>query len=125
MPEIQMSPQELQVFLACTQRFDDIVQKLPIKVRTSVVDYDKNYDVNKALSDQDAIHAVVRYFNLCAEEFYLNKCGLITPEVWTLWQKQIRGMFSEKFVATVWKSVKPQYEDQGDFYAFVESSLAS
>jgi hypothetical protein len=125
MPDGKLSSEQLQVFLACTSRFDDIVQKLPIKVRATGTDFDTSIDLKKALSDEQAIHAVIRYFNLCAEEFYLFKHGLIAQEVWDLWKSQIEAMFKEQFVIIIWRSISKQYVHQADFFNFANGSLSS
>jgi hypothetical protein len=135
MPKDSLTSEQLQVFLACTRRFDDIVQKLPVRLRypDSRV-HVKHQDWVKDFSNEDAVHSVIRYFNLCAEEFFLHEKGLILGEVWDLWSKQILMMFQDPFILAMWKGhssegmeprigVSNHYKDHKGFFEFIDKNL--
>lgn len=57
---------------------------------------------------------VIRYFNLCAEEFLFYKKGLIYGEVWRAWRKGMDQYKNVRAVANAWVSEC----ETGSYYGF-------
>ncbi len=66
-------------------------------------DLDKlcNLDENSKFTDEQRA-VVIRYFNLCAEEFLFYKKGLIYREVWRAWRNGMDQYKNVHIIADVW-----------------------
>ncbi len=113
-----MTPSQLSVFLAYTDRFDRIFRDLPLWFRKG--DY-SNADVQAALNKGAVYHAVIRFLNLVSEEHYLAKRDLVEKDVWALWQQNLDKMIASPLIAKVWRDVKHEYESQPDFSNYMDT----
>lgn len=109
---------QVQTFFACTQRYDEIHQSFPRKYRfgggleTSIDDVDH--------SEMDEVKgAVVRYLNLCSEEYHLWSKRLISDEVWSIWNSEMQSMLAQNLIATYWPQIRAEYPDH-EFQKFVD-----
>ena len=115
-----MSPEQVAVFLAYTERFDKIFSSFPISLR-------KNEEYSQADITADHEQAAIRFFNLCAEEFYLADEKLIQSDVWTAWKSQLAQVVKQHLVfSQVWKTIRNEYTTQklyANFLAFMDSEV--
>src|SRR5437868_4789703 len=72
---------ELQAFLALTLRYEQIMSTMPDARLTK--DWSEDEDEHRTLR--------LTYLNLCSEEFYLWKTGLLSSVVWGIWEKEMRS----------------------------------
>ena len=110
----------LEVFLAFTNRFDTISKDLPLPLRMSkpilfdgkdIAEIDKQYQLNAILNDPALPSAVLRYLNLCSEEYYFSKemQGYVSTEVWHHWRQGMAEYMKESLFAIVWDKVADDF----------------
>lgn len=119
-----MNNQQLTVFLEYTRRFEQIAADLPAEVREAPAGFDRKYLETKERRSSKVQHAVIRYFNLCSEEFYLHGEKLIPEDIWTYWTSQMRSTASSPLFAEAWRRVRSQYEGQEAFQRFMDGLTA-
>jgi hypothetical protein len=120
-----MSPQQLTVFLEYTRRFDQIAQNLPAAMREAPSEFDKEQGKLKALKSESVQQTIIRYFNLCSEEFFLHEDGLIEDPVWNLWAAHMKTFLSSPIFQEVWQRAREDYSAFHKFQSFVDESAPS
>lgn len=113
-----LSRDQLDVFLTYTERFERVMATLPSEAREQSLDT-ANADVVNKLNNKDCRAALVRYINLCSEEWYLARHELIEPFLWERWQSLMRSMLKNRVVAEMWEQVRGQYPPE--FAAFFDA----
>ena len=98
-----MNDQQLTVYLAYTRRFDDLTKEWPPSLqRDAAEDAAQERAIWGKVLGQGR-REMVRYFNLCSEEFYLFQQGLIELEVFAIWATQMRHVFGISVIAHLWR----------------------
>ena len=104
-----------QVFLEYTRRFEQIMQSFPESHWRSRLNLDAEPpEVNSALS-----LSVLRYLNLCSEEFYLYKRGYLARDVWTIWERELQRTLGTPLLRREWGILEGEFESYPEFRAFV------
>ena len=75
-----------QLFLEFTRRYDEVMRTYPEDTRSA------RLDSSQAPSSQsdELTAAVLRYLNLCSEEFYLRQRRYLAKDIWTIWEAEIQ-----------------------------------
>ena len=116
-----MSPEQLSVFLTYTERFDKVFSEFPASFR-------KTGQFAAADKTANTEQAAIRFFNLCAEEFYLADENLIDKDVWKAWKAQITDTIQHELIASVWREVRDEYDSldiYGEFVKFMDGVIAT
>lgn len=115
-----MSPDQLSVFLTYTERFDKVFSEFPNAFR-------KTGEFSQNDKNPKTEQAAIRFFNLCAEEFYLAAENLIASDVWDAWKTQIGKTVSHDLISAVWREVREEYCSPtiyGDFVEFMDATVS-
>jgi hypothetical protein len=115
-----MNHQQLDVFLEYTRRFDSIASDFPIELREGTP-LDKKLKDKKAEKSETVQHAVIRYFNLCSEEYYLHNEKLIHDEIFEMWFAQLERCMKTDLFKGMWASARTSYNSAKSFQARVDS----
>ena len=71
-----------QLFVAYTQRYEEIISGFPAEARRCLLG-----SAPELLQRSEALTlAVLRYLNLCSEEFYLFQTGHLHGDLWRIWE---------------------------------------
>lgn len=119
----KLTKAQLRVFLACTERFDKIMEAFPPELRSQEVTDLTDVDIAQQEGKRGWVSAAIRYFNLCSEEYYLFESGLVPSDVWANWQENMRRMLQIPLVSRAWDRSKKQYIDS--FAVFFDALGAS
>jgi hypothetical protein len=71
--------------------------------------YDKLNDTllflpeNKESFNKEQVHAVIDYFNLCAEEFLFYEAGYIDKRIWEAWYNGMKKFGKNERIAELWR----------------------
>lgn len=106
----------LSVFSKYTTRYENIIGKIPFQA----------FLQSSELTDEELSENLSHfraYFNLCSEEFYLNRAKKIEKMVWFTWDEEMRKTFRCPSFKKAWKEVKEItcYDDR--FITFVENIM--
>lgn len=117
---IQLKKQNKQLrynfFAIYTERYQKIVEKLPVDI------YKDNYKLNK---NDEAIKYIRSYFDLCYEQYFLNNQELLDPKVWDDWKEGMKYLFSCPAFFDLWRKEydESKYFEANGFKYFVENEL--
>ena len=106
---------KMQIFIVYTQRYHDIMLKLPIDVESSDFNIDSLEPANKAA----LLRAMRAYYDLCSEEFYLRKN--FDRKVWSMWKRGMEYAFVRPAFRDAWDLLPNKKEyDEKRFTGFVK-----
>lgn len=102
-----------------TKRYQEIILNFPENIN------DKNFDYGSL--DEKVYNKTMRYmrvyFDLCSEEYFLNKKRYIDKEVWEEWKDGMKVAFNNKAFKTAWKKVTEHSIFYKEFKNFVNNEL--
>ena len=103
-----------QLFLTLTQRYDDIMRSFPdqsFRLRF----HDDPPPPSPALTI-----ALLRYLNLCSEEFYLCRGGYLEKGLWRVWEVEMLRTVHSPLMEREWPQLRPEFAAYAEFLQFVE-----
>ena len=99
-----------QLFLEYTNRYDSILLSCPDKFREGKLEARPDLPERS----DEFTRCVLRYLNLCSEEFYLWKRGYLSSDIWNIWKDEIERTIGSPLFRREWDLIK------GEFSAFRE-----
>lgn len=111
---------KLNFFADYTKRYQEIILNFPENINEA------DFDLQKLDKDarSNALKYMRAYFNLCSEEFHLNKEAHIDPAVWKVWEGGIKFSFTKKAFQDAWKIVRRDTMYDPAFTRWVEEQIA-
>ena len=106
----------VQVFLEYTKRFDEVMTTFPEYARWAR----RDLDAAPPHESPELTVAVLRYLNLCAEEFYLQRRGCLARDVWRIWEDELKSTLCSPLVQREWNVLQREFFNFPEFVAFVE-----
>lgn len=89
-----------QVYLAYTERYEKLMADCPPDFRTTMLDLNLSEVEGK---DRDRIKVcLLRYLNLCSEEFHLMQTGYLASEVWGIWRQELEWTLRKRLYLSGW-----------------------
>ena len=106
-----------QVFIAYTGRFEEIMQSFPGDTWTA------RFSISDTLPEpsKELSRSVLRYLNLCSEEFYLYKRGYLAREIWEIWRAELERMLRAPLFRREWQTLRSEFIDYPEFRTYVET----
>ena len=107
-----------QVYLAYNERYEKLMADCPLDFRTTLLDLTLSEVDSK---DRDRITlCILRYLNLCSEEFHLMESGYLSPEVWKLWQDEMEVALRTPLYKSAWPGLQRQFRSHPEFFEYVK-----
>jgi hypothetical protein len=105
-----------QVFMKYTERYERILDQFPP-------------DALEARFDTCALPApstqltlcVLKYLNLCSEEYYLTQNGYLPKTLWCIWEADLKRIVASPLVRREWSLLRSEFLSHAAFLEFVES----
>jgi type VI protein secretion system component VasK len=109
-----------QVFMKYAERYEKIMEEV---AKNSL---QMRFGLDEHLPEQSELLtlAVLKYPNLCSEEFYLQKNRYISRKVWNIWKEELERMLNTPLVRREWKTLKNEFQSYRDFVDYVEQVQA-
>lgn len=105
-----------QIFLEYTGRYERIMSSIPADAFHARLDID---DELPPPSNELSL-ALLRYLNMCSEEYYLWRKGYLDTEVWRIWERELRRTLASPLFVREWRALKSEFESYPEFAAYVE-----
>jgi hypothetical protein len=104
-----------QLFLAYTQRYETIMCSLPAAA------FRVRFDTDAVLPPRspDLTLTVLRYLNLCSEEFYLCRVGHLDRKLWRIWEHELQRMLRSQLIRREWPELRREFASYPDFLNYV------
>ena len=105
-----------QLFLEFTKRFEEVMQSFPKNAWSARLDIDgKSPEKSEELS-----LSVIRYLNLCGEEYYLYKKGWLNKGIWKIWEAELIRTLQTSLFIREWKILSGEFEAYPVFKKYVD-----
>jgi hypothetical protein len=105
-----------QIFMKYAERYERILDQFPPEALAARLDT----CALPAKSTQLTI-CVLKYLNLCSEEYYLTENGYLPKSLWCTWEDDLKRIIASPLVRREWSSLRPEFLSHPDFVQFVES----
>lgn len=109
-----------QLFLEYTSRYELIMSSFPAEARSARLDSSGH----PPEQSEDLTTAVLRYLNLCSEEFYLWKRKYLARDIWNIWESELQKTLQSKLLLREWESLRREFESYPEFVEYVERAQA-
>ena len=108
-----------QVFFQYAKRYDEIMNSFPKSARLARI---KSSEALPKSSGELSI-CILRYFNLCSEEFYLHESNYLSDEVWDVWTDEMLRTWRTPLFRREWKKIAHEFDAYPEFQEFVQKNL--
>jgi hypothetical protein len=105
-----------QVFVSYTGRYEEIMNAFPTAGRVARLELDSA----PPPVSEDLTIAVLRYLNLCSEEYYLCKSGHLERKLWSIWAAELSRMIRSPLMKREWVNLRPEFQSYPEFLMFVD-----
>ena len=109
-----------QVFLEYTSRYEAVMALFPREGRQARF----NLDGEPSEPSEQTTLAVLRYLNLCSEEFYLCRRGYLAKDVWAIWEAELKRTLCSPLLRREWATLRNEFLAYIEFIEYVESVQA-
>ena len=107
----------LNVFSHYTKRYGDIMESFPSEARSLRLDSNSELPPES----EETTLAVLRYLNLCSEEYYLWRRGFLDKEIWSIWSEELERMLRSNLVRREWPKLKREFDSYTEFQRYLEA----
>ena len=108
-----------QVFLKYTERYERILEQFPEDALAS------RFDLQMCPPQTPQLTlCVLKYMNLCAEEYYLKQQGYLAESLWSIWEGDLKRMIGSPLLQREWISLRSEFISHQDFLQYVEGIQA-
>ena len=105
-----------QIFLEYTKRYNEIMESFPPEARPARLSLeDKMPDQSEGLSI-----SILRYLNLCSEEYYLCERGYLSKELWGIWEDELKRTLNSPLFVREWEGLRNEFLSYPEFLEFVD-----
>jgi hypothetical protein len=108
-----------QVFLEYTKRYSEIMNMFPPDCRRARLDLFSE----PPQESEELTLAVLRYLNLCSEEFYLCKKRYLSKGIWHIWEAELKRTLCSRLVSREWKKLQVEFSAYPAFLEYTNSAL--
>jgi hypothetical protein len=104
-----------QVFMKYTERYERILGQFPQEALAARFDA----KVLPPQSPQLSL-CVLKYLNLCSEEFYLTRHGYLSASLWRIWEGDLKRIIGSPLLQREWPSLRAEFLSHQTFLEYVE-----
>lgn|SRR5262245_35203178 len=104
-----------QVLLKYTERYERILEQFPENARAARFD-------TRVLPPQSSqlTLCILKYMNLCSEEYYLKEHGYLSESLWRIWEHDLKRMIGSPIVQREWRDLRREFLSHPEFLQYVE-----
>jgi hypothetical protein len=104
--------------LKYAERYDKVMDSFPEKA------FLRRFSPEEELPDccQKLTLAVLKYLNLCSEEYHLYKEGYIAKKTWDIWERELKKVVRSALFGREWEVLKDEFESDSDFKRLVDET---
>jgi hypothetical protein len=72
-------------------------------------------------SSPELSKSVLKYLNLCAEEYYLLQKKLLAKDVWQIWEDELKRTLQSPLFKREWKELAKEFEAYPEFRQYLKN----
>lgn len=105
----------VQILMKYCERYEHILDQFPEDALAARFDA-------KALPPQSPqlTLCVLKYLNLCSEEFYLTAHGHLSKSLWRIWEADLKRIIGSPLLQREWPTLRTEFLSHRDFLEYVE-----
>jgi hypothetical protein len=104
-----------QLFLEFTKRYEEIMRTYPDEARALRLESEGTVPP----PSEELTVSVLRYLNLCSEEFYLWKNGYLSKQIWRIWENEMKRTVSSPLYTREWETLKKEFDSYSEFADYI------
>lgn len=108
--------QWVQIFFEYTRRYAEIIEDFPETINELSFDFGQ---LEGGLRDK-TMRTMRRYFDMCSEQYWLQKERYIPQKIWKEWKDGMKTAFNKTAFRTAWAKISKDQRYPGSFIQFVE-----
>ena len=116
----QQRQQSAEVLTKYAERYEKVMSSFPPEAIIARL----NSEGEPPKSTIELKLAVLRYLNLCSEEYFLWCKGFISKAVWEIWSRELVRMLKTPLYIREWKNLKHEFDSYPEFQAYVDGVQA-
>ena len=106
----------LQILMKYTERYEHILSQFPENALFA------RFDSNALPpQSQELTLCVLKYLNLCSEEFYLWRHKYLANQIWQVWEGDLKRMIASALLKREWLQLREEFLSHKEFLDFVEA----
>jgi hypothetical protein len=109
----------VDVLMKYTERYEHILDKFPPDALLGRFDSQKSPPRSEQLT-----LCLLKYLNLCSEEYYLWKNGYLANTVWAVWEGDLKRMIASPLLRRECDTLRKEYVSHPEFREYVQSIQA-
>ncbi len=105
----------VQILMKYTERYERILDQFPEDALAARFD-------SAVLPPESAQLklCVLKYLNLCSEEYYLTDNGYLSRSLWRIWDSDLKRMIASPLLLREWPSLRAEFQSHQRFLDYVE-----
>jgi hypothetical protein len=105
----------VQILMKYTERYERILGQFPQAALAARFD-------TKVLPPEspELTMCVLKYLNLCSEEYYLTKQHYLSESLWRIWESDLKRIIGSPLLQREWPSLRAEFLSHQDFLEYVE-----
>jgi hypothetical protein len=105
----------VQILMKYTERYERILDQFPQDALAA------RFDATVLPPQTQQLRlCVLKYLNLCSEEFYLTRHGYLAESVWRIWEADLKRIIGSPLLQREWPLLRAEFQSHQDFLDYVE-----
>lgn len=109
----------VQILMKYTERYERILESFPEDGLAARFDPKVLPPASPKLT-----LCVLKYLNLCSEEYYLTRHGYLSESLWRIWEGDLKRIIASPLLKREWTSLRSEFMSHRDFLEYVEGVQA-
>jgi hypothetical protein len=106
----------VQILMKYTERYEHILDQFPKEALLGRF----SPDAPLPPESTELTVSLLKYLNLCSEEFYLWKHGYLAKTVWIVWEGDLKRIIGSPLMGREWPLLSTEYLSHPDFLEYVK-----
>ena len=104
-----------QIIMKYTERYEHILDQFPADALRA------RFDANVLPPESSQLTlCVLKYLNLCSEEFYLTTHGYLSKSLWHIWESDLKRIIGSPLLQREWLALRAEFLSHQEFLEYVE-----
>jgi hypothetical protein len=105
----------VQILMKYTERYEHILDQFPADALAA------RFDTKVLPSQSPQLRlCVLKYLNLCSEEFYLTTHGYLSSSLWNIWEADLKRIIGSPLLRREWPTLRTEFLSHDPFLEYVE-----
>jgi hypothetical protein len=109
----------VQILMKYTERYERILSDFPQDALAA------RFDINALPPACPQLTlCVLKYLNLCSEEYYLIQHHYLSQSLWRIWESDLKRILGSPLLQREWPALRTEFVSHRDFLSYVENVQA-